>query len=102
MVSGAQDQVAAWKSLSSSVRASTKKSYSDAGITLMLSSFGSTDAPTSDGHDAATVAKTHAAFVKQYDLEGIDVDYEGMCLFRVPSDAAPLIHRTDYSISPYQ
>jgi len=78
MVNGPQDQVAQWKSLSDSTRSSIKKSYSDAGITLMLSAFGSTDAPTSNGANAATVGAAHAAFVTKYGLDGIDVDYEGI------------------------
>lgn len=87
MTSGAVDQAAAWKALSDSQRTSLKTDYDNAGITLMVSAFGSTDAPTSDGHDAASVAQAHAAFVKANNLRGIDVDYEGPCSF-VPSDAA--------------
>jgi hypothetical protein len=43
----------------------------------MVSAFGSTDAPTSSGVDPVAIANTMAAWVKQYELDGIDVDYEG-------------------------
>lgn len=78
LASGPADQVAAFKQLSSSDRTALKKSYNDAGITMMLSSFGSTDQPTSQGKSATGLAATHAAFVKQYGYQGIDVDYEDM------------------------
>lgn len=77
LAKGPADQVMAWKQLSSSARTALKKSYNDAGITLMLSTFGSTDAPTTEGKSATALAKTHAAFVKEYGIQGIDVDYEG-------------------------
>jgi len=35
-----------------------------------------TDAPTSIGADPTTVANNVAAFVKEFDLDGVDVDYE--------------------------
>lgn len=76
MAKGAVDQVEQFKMLSTSDRAALKKSYNDAGITLMCSAFGSTDAPTTDGHDAATLAAQHASIVQELGLQGIDVDYE--------------------------
>ncbi len=42
----------------------------------MVSVFGATDVPTSSGADPVTTAQTMAAWVKEYDLDGIDVDYE--------------------------
>lgn len=47
-----------------------------AGIKLVVSVFGSTDAPTSSGADPVGTANTMAAWVKEFDLDGIDVDYE--------------------------
>ncbi|EEB90369.1 hypothetical protein MPER_11432, partial [Moniliophthora perniciosa FA553] len=38
--------------------------------------FGATDAPTSSGADPIKTANTMAAWVKQYDLDGVDIDYE--------------------------
>ncbi|EMD38928.1 glycoside hydrolase family 18 protein [Gelatoporia subvermispora B] len=42
----------------------------------MVSAFGSTDVPTSTGADPTSTANTFAAWVVEYDLDGIDVDYE--------------------------
>lgn len=41
-----------------------------------MSVFGSTDVPTSIGADPIATANTMAAWVIQYSLDGIDVDYE--------------------------
>lgn len=63
-------------SLDNATRASIKTSYHNAGISLIVSAFGSTDAPTSSGYDPTTVANNLAAFVLKYDLDGVDIDYE--------------------------
>lgn len=42
----------------------------------MVSAFGSTEQPTTSGLDPVQAANTMAAFVIQYGLDGIDVDYE--------------------------
>jgi len=42
----------------------------------MVSAFGSTDAPTSTGQNPTTLATTIANFVIEYNLDGVDVDYE--------------------------
>lgn len=73
---GPADQVTEWTSLSAATRSSIKSQYSAAGISLMVSAFGSTDAPTSSGYDPVATANTMANFVKTYSLDGIDVDYE--------------------------
>ena len=65
-----------WASLTSSQRSTIKSQYVAAGIKLIVSLFGSTDAPTSSGADPVATANTMAAWVKQYDLDGVDVDYE--------------------------
>ena len=41
-----------------------------------MSAFGATDAPTSSGADPTDTANTMAAWVQEFDLDGIDVDYE--------------------------
>lgn len=43
---------------------------------MIVSAFGSTDAPTSSGADPVATANTFAAWVIEYGLDGIDVDYE--------------------------
>lgn len=42
----------------------------------MVSAFGGTDFPTSQGADAAQTAQKMAEWVVSNDLDGIDVDYE--------------------------
>jgi chitinase len=64
--------------LDSATRASYLTSYHDAGISLIVSAFGSTDAPTTEGYDPTTVANNLAAFVLKYNLDGVDVDYEDL------------------------
>ena len=57
-------------------RSLVKSQYAAAGIKLVVSVFGSTDVPTSTGADPVTTANTVATWVKRYDLDGVDVDYE--------------------------
>ena len=57
-------------------RSSIKSQYASAGIKLIVSVFGSTDVPTSTNADPVATANTMAAWVKTYNLDGIDVDYE--------------------------
>ena len=62
--------------MSASQRSTIKSQYNAAGISLIVSLFGSTDAPTSSGADPVATANTMAAWVKQFGLDGVDVDYE--------------------------
>ena len=74
MTSGPADKVNEWTQLSASQRSSVKAQYQAAGIKLLVSAFGETNIPTS--FDPVATANTMAAFVKKFDLDGIDVDYE--------------------------
>ncbi|KZP01089.1 carbohydrate-binding module family 5 protein [Calocera viscosa TUFC12733] len=76
MASGAVDQAQNWEELDADTRSSIKADYAAAGIKLMVSAFGSTDTPTSSGDDPTDTANTIAAWVQEYDLDGVDVDYE--------------------------
>ncbi|CCM01822.1 uncharacterized protein FIBRA_03890 [Fibroporia radiculosa] len=76
LASGSVDQAQEWEELDASTRASIKSQYNAAGVKLIVSAFGSTEAPTSSGDDPVNTANTMAAWVKQYDLDGIDIDYE--------------------------
>lgn len=103
--SGATDNVVGWTQLSATERASIKAEYAAAGISLMISAFGSTEQPTTsklfsftapiflntraDGVDPVAFANTLADFVIQYGLDGIDIDYE-VCLLAPFFD--PLIY----------
>ena len=76
LTSGPADQVEEWASLTDAQRSSFKSQYAAAGISLMVSAFGSTDEPTTFGADPVGTANTVANFVKKYQLDGVDVDYE--------------------------
>jgi len=78
LTNGAFDKAAEWASLSSSQRSTIKQQYENAGIKLIVSLFGSTDTPTTNGADPVATANTMAAWVKKYDLDGVDVDYEDL------------------------
>ncbi|KAJ6480359.1 glycoside hydrolase [Mycena sanguinolenta] len=55
---------------------SIKTEYAAAGISLVVSAFGSTYLPTTVGDDPTAAANYIANFVKEYNLDGVDVDYE--------------------------
>ncbi|THU87981.1 glycoside hydrolase family 18 protein [Dendrothele bispora CBS 962.96] len=76
LVSGPADKAIEWTWLSADERATIKQQYAAAGISIVVSVFGATDAPTSIGADPTTVANNVAAFVREFDLDGVDVDYE--------------------------
>ncbi|TCD71831.1 hypothetical protein EIP91_003174 [Steccherinum ochraceum] len=81
LLEGAWDKAEEWTQLSASQRSSLKSQYAAAGIKLMVSAFGSTDVPTSTNADPVATANTMAAWVKQFQLDGIDVDYEDFNAF---------------------
>ena len=70
------DQAQNWQELTAAQRTSIKQQYNDAGISLIVSLFGSTETPTSAGVDPTDAANTIATWVKTYDVDGVDVDYE--------------------------
>ena len=76
LIEGAWDKAYEWTTLTADERSSVKTQYADAGIKLIVSAFGSSDVPPSTGADPIGTANTMAAWVKQYDVDGIDVDYE--------------------------
>ncbi|KIR34594.1 hypothetical protein I352_02845 [Cryptococcus deuterogattii MMRL2647] len=73
---GAVDDVQAWASWDVSYRNQVIEEYHHAGIAIMVAAFGSTDLPTTSGEDAKQVAQKLASFVKTYNLDGVDIDYE--------------------------
>jgi hypothetical protein len=81
MISGPQDQALGWTQLTAAKRKSVKSAYHAAGISLIVSAFGSTDAPTSTGADPKSTAQRLAKYVSQYNLDGVDVDYEDFNAF---------------------
>ena len=81
MTSGAVDQALEWQTMSACDRSAIKSQYAAAGIKLLVSAFGSSDTPTTQGANPTTLANTMAAWVQKYDLDGIDVDYEDFAAF---------------------
>lgn len=75
---GAVDDVQAWSSWDEGYRRQIIEEYHDAGIAIMIAAFGSTDQPTTSGADAKQVAQKLASFVMEYNLDGVDIDYEDM------------------------
>lgn len=88
MTSGPADQALEWQTLSACDRSTIKSQYAAAGIKLLVSVFGATDAPTTAGCDPTAEANTMAAWVQKYDLDGIDVDYEDFNAFDASSGSA--------------
>ncbi|KAI9060304.1 glycoside hydrolase family 18 protein [Trametes sanguinea] len=78
LISGAADQALAWQSLSDSDKHAIKEDYNSAGISIIVSAFGSSDAPTSTNADPVGTANTMAQWVLDNQLDGIDVDYEDL------------------------
>lgn len=76
LVAGAWDNAGSWASLSDGDRATIKSQYNNAGIKIIVSAFGSTDVPTSSGLDPIGLANTMGNWVRNYGLDGIDIDYE--------------------------
>jgi len=76
---GAADQAQEWQGLTASERSSILSEYEAAGISLIVSLFGSTETPTSSGYDPIGTANTMAAWVIEYGLQGVDIDYEVSC-----------------------
>ncbi|VDC07602.1 unnamed protein product [Peniophora sp. CBMAI 1063] len=88
LYSGLADQAETWKELTADQRATIKSEYAAAGIKLMISAFGSTETPTSSGVDAVAAADALAQWCKDYDLDGVDVDYEDFTAFNGGTTAA--------------
>ncbi|KZP04497.1 glycoside hydrolase family 18 protein, partial [Athelia psychrophila] len=80
LIEGAYDKAEEWTQLTADERSTVKAQYEAAGISLIVSLFGSTDAPTSTGADPVATAKTMAAWVIEYGLDGCDVreDFNAM------------------------
>ncbi|OBZ74814.1 hypothetical protein A0H81_05526 [Grifola frondosa] len=82
------DQAAAWAALPADQRATIKSQYSSAGISIIVSAFGSTEEPTTQGVDPTSTANTMAQFVLNNGLDGIDVDYEDLDAMNAKNGAA--------------
>lgn len=66
----------AWQELSQSQRTFYLDEYEKAGTSVTIPASGETDTPTSSGTNAVAVADKIASWVKEYGLQGVDIDYE--------------------------
>lgn len=57
-------------------------------MSLIVSAFGSTEQPTTQGLDPASTATTMARFVTDFALDGIDVDYEDLTAMNLGDGSA--------------
>ncbi|KAH9479370.1 hypothetical protein JR316_0007960 [Psilocybe cubensis] len=96
LTNGAFDKALEWTKLSDSQRTTIKSQYAAAGIKLIVSVFGSTDAPTTKGADPVATANTMAAWVKKYQLDGVDVDYEDFDAINAGNGKGELLHHGKY------
>ncbi|KAF5383681.1 hypothetical protein D9615_003641 [Tricholomella constricta] len=87
-------QAYTWTTLTAAQRSTIKSQYAAAGIKLIVSAFGATDVPTTTNADPVATANTFAAWVKQYSLDGIDVDYEDFGAFQAGTAEAWLVSFT--------
>ncbi|KIJ62462.1 carbohydrate-binding module family 5 protein [Hydnomerulius pinastri MD-312] len=85
---GAADQAQEWEELTASERTTILDEYNAAGISLVVSLFGSTETPTSSGYDPIDTANTMAAWVTEYGVQGVDIDYEDFAAFDAGTGAA--------------
>ncbi|GJE89101.1 glycoside hydrolase family 18 protein [Phanerochaete sordida] len=88
LVHGASDQAEEWAYLGTNNRTIIKAQYAAAGIKLVVSAFGPSDMPTTAHDNPVDTADTFAAWVKEYDLDGIDVAYEDLVAFNAGDGAA--------------
>lgn len=63
-------------SLSASTRQWILNDYHSRNISFLVSAFGDGDNPTSENKSPVTVVDNLAAFVKQYQFDGVDIDWE--------------------------
>ncbi|KAF8133344.1 glycoside hydrolase family 18 protein [Boletus edulis] len=81
LASSSVDEAQNWQELTASQRSTYLSEYNAAGISLIVSAFGSTEAPTSSGLDPVTTANSIASWVITYGVLGVDVDYEDFTAF---------------------
>lgn len=78
---GPQGALESWTKAKDDDRAALKKKYADKGISLVVSVGGEGDKPQSDKRDPHEYAQEVAKFVKKYNFDGADLDYEEFDIF---------------------
>ncbi|KAG6375922.1 glycoside hydrolase family 18 protein [Boletus reticuloceps] len=88
LASSSVDEAQNWQELTASQRSTYLSEYNAAGISLIVSAFGSTEAPTSSGLDPVNTANSIASWVTTYGVLGVDVDYEDFTAFNSADGSA--------------
>ena len=65
----------------SQLRSYIKEQYQNKGVKVLAQVFGSFEHPTTAGYIANEVAINLAQFVINYDLDGVDIDYQDSLAF---------------------
>ena len=60
----------------SEIQKNIRKKYNDGGVKILISAFGATEHPTSEGVDPIACADKLAKFVLDHNFDGVDVDWE--------------------------
>lgn len=58
------------------IQTTLKKNFTNAGVKLLVSAFGSTQTPTSAGYDPVDCGNKLAKFVIDNQFDGVDIDWE--------------------------
>lgn len=64
------------------IRTNILSRFHSAGIKLMVSAFGATENPTTEGKDPADSARSLAKYVNDNILDGVDIDWEDTAAFQ--------------------
>lgn len=62
-----------WAEMTADQRSTIKTAYNAAGISLVVSAFGSTDQPATSGTDPTATAQSLATWVKANEVDGVDI-----------------------------
>ncbi|EJD40309.1 glycoside hydrolase [Auricularia subglabra TFB-10046 SS5] len=81
------DNAQSWESMDAATRQKLKDGMTANGAKLMVSAFGATEFPTTGGVDPVGAAQSLAQWVKDYGMDGVDVDYEDLDSFNNGSGA---------------
>lgn len=65
-----------WGQSNSDIQLAWVKAYHSVGQKVLVSAFGATEWPTTSGEDPVQTAQALAQFVKDNQLDGVDLDYE--------------------------
>ncbi|KAK0488965.1 glycoside hydrolase [Armillaria novae-zelandiae] len=95
-MAGAWDEAYEWTTLTDDERSDIKSQYAAAGVKLLVFVFGSSDVPTISGADPIATADTMAAWITQYKLDGIDVDYEDFAAIDAVTEKLKCVHSSSH------